>query len=63
MLREDLKRLVRHLVPVLAIYAVEADLLPAAAQGPAVEGGIVLVTLLMSLLWSRKRDVAKEAAK
>jgi len=59
MLKEDAKRLVRHLVPVMVIYAVSKGWLPAAAQGDVTEAALIAVSIGFSLLWSRKRDQAK----
>jgi hypothetical protein len=60
MLQEDIKRLIRHLVPVLVIYAVSKGWLPAAAQGDVTEALLIVVSVVFSLAGSRKRDVAKK---
>lgn len=59
MFKEDVKRLVRHLVPVAVIYAVSKGWLPAAAQGDVTEAALIVVSIGFSLFWSRKRDQAK----
>lgn len=59
MLKEDVKRLVRHLVPVGVIYAVSKGWIPAAAQGDATEALLIVSSVVFSLFWSRKRDMAK----
>lgn len=53
---EDVKRLFRHLVPVGVMYAVSQDWVPQEVQAPLIEAGIVLSTILISLIWSRLRD-------
>ena len=53
---EDLKRLVRHLIPVLVIYAVSKGWIPQAAQQDIIEVGLILASLGFSLIWSKKRD-------
>jgi len=53
---EDIKRLVRHLIPVAVIYAVSQDWVPAEMQMPLIEVGVVLSSIVISLAWSRGRD-------
>ena len=53
---EDVKRLVRHLIPVAVIYAVSKGWVPAEMQMPLIEVGVVLSSIVISLVWSRKRD-------
>ena len=53
---EDVKRLVRHLIPVAVIYAVSKGWVPAEMQMPLIEVGVVLSSIVISLVWSRSRD-------
>ncbi len=53
---EDVKRLFRHLVPVGIMYAVGQGWVPVEMQAPLVEAGIVLSSIVVSLVWSRERD-------
>lgn len=53
---EDIKRLVRHLIPVVVIYAVSKGWVPPELQAPLIEAGVVLGSILVSLAWSRSRD-------
>lgn len=59
MLKEDIKRLVRHLVPVAVIYAASKGWLPAAAQGDVIEAMLIAASIGFSLAWSGTRDRAK----
>lgn len=53
---EDIKRLIRHLVPVGVIYAVSKGWVPPELQGPLIEAGAIGGSILASLAWSRSRD-------
>ena len=53
---EDIKRLVRHLIPVLVIFAVSQGWVPAEMQTPLIEVGVVASSIIFSLIWSRSRD-------
>lgn len=53
---EDVKRLVRHLIPVVVIYAVSKGWVPIEMQAPLIEAGVILVSIVFSLAWSRSRD-------
>jgi len=53
---EDVKRLFRHLIPVGMMYAVAQGWVPAEMQAPLIEAGIVLSSIVVSLVWSRNRD-------
>jgi len=53
---EDVKRLFRHLVPVGVMYGVSQGWVPAEMQAPLVEVGVVLSSIVVSLVWSRERD-------
>ena len=53
---EDVKRLVRHLIPVAVIYAVSKGWVPVEMQAPLIEAGVIAGSIAVSLAWSRGRD-------
>lgn len=53
---EDVKRLVRHLMPVGVIYAVSKGWIPAELQQPLIEAGAIFGSIAVSLAWSWSRD-------
>ncbi|PJJ86865.1 hypothetical protein CLV77_1425 [Brevirhabdus pacifica] len=54
---EDIKRLVRHLVPVAVIYAVSRGWIPEAMQADMTEAALILSSVAFSLIWSKQRDL------
>jgi hypothetical protein len=53
---EDVKRLVRHLIPVGVIYAVSQGWIPDEMQSHLIEAGAIASSIIFSLIWSRSRD-------
>jgi len=53
---EDVKRLVRHLIPVAVIYAVSKGWVPVEMQAPLIEASVIAFSIAVSLVWSRSRD-------
>ena len=49
---EDVKRLVRHLIPVAVIYAVSKGWVPVEMQAPLIEAGVIAGSIAVSLAWS-----------
>ena len=56
---EDVKRLIRHLIPVAAVYAVHKGWIPENMQAEVIEIGVILSGILVSLVWSYMRDQSK----
>lgn len=56
---EDVKRLIRHLIPVAAVYAVNRGWIPENMQTHVIEIGVILSGIIVSLVWSYMRDQTK----
>ena len=52
-LKQELLRLLRHLLVPLAVLLVERGWLPAAAQENFIEVGVLVVTFLVTIVWSK----------
>ena len=55
-MKEDIKRVIRHLVPVAVIYAVSKGWVPEAMQADLIETGVIISSIAFSLIWSHTRD-------
>ena len=52
-IKQELLRLLRHLLVPLAVLLVERGWLPAAAQENFIELGVLIATFLVTIVWSK----------
>jgi len=57
-MKEDIKRLIRHVAPVAVVYAVNKGWIPEEMQNDVIEIAVIASGIGLSLIWSRSRDKA-----
>jgi len=57
-MKEDIKRLIRHIVPVAVVYAVNKGWIPEEMQTNVIGIVVIASSIGLSLIWSRSRDKA-----